>query len=70
MVQATFSNFNCTEGAQRTSETDPLSCKLGIGFTNSTFSIFPFVSVLGVLTNIYIIITYFRQKKRSTKNNQ
>lgn len=61
-------NFDCTK-AQRT-DLDPLSCSLGIGYTNDTFSLFPFVSILGLLTNIYIIFTYFRQKKQSAKNNQ
>ena len=62
-------NFACTNG-QRTDIDDPLSCSLGIGYTNDTFSLFPFVSILGLLTNIYIIFTYFRQKKQSAKNNQ
>ena len=61
-------NFACTND-QRT-DIDPLSCSLGIGYTNDTFSLFPFVSILGLLTNIYLIFTYFRQKKQSAKNNQ
>ena len=63
------SNFNCTNG-NRIQEEDPLSCSLGIGYTDNSFSLFLFVSILGLLTNIYIIFTYFRQKKQSAKNNQ
>lgn len=64
------SNYKCQEKANTNDIVEPVECTSNIGFTRNSHYLFLIFPLLGILTNIYIIVTYFRQKKESHKLTQ
>ena len=64
------SNYECQAKTNANNIVEPIECTRNIGYTQNSHYLFLIFSLLGILTNIYIIITYFRQKKESHKPTQ